>query len=109
MKKAIFLIGLVLFSGLAFAAINKDTVVFDKHLQEPATEKARISSVLINIVNENVVVIYQVGNIVEGEFVVAKEKSVTFSSEEGKTEFADLLSSMKIDINALITILGEKI
>lgn len=89
--------------------IDKNTVIFDKKIERPTTEKARIASVNINVINQEVVVVYHLGNVVDEEFVVLDQKSVTFSSQDGKEDFRDVLAGMKIDMDALISILAERI
>lgn len=89
--------------------INKDTSVFDKIVSTPDTSKARISAINIDILNQEVSVIYQLGDIIDNEFAVKKDLMYRFSSEDGKTEFVDVLASMKIDLYALIDVLKEKI
>lgn len=120
MKKyvlGLLLSGIIIFASIysSFAqvvaadVINKNTSIFDKIVTTPDTTKARISAINIDILNEKVSVIYQLGDVVDSSFVVKNDLLYTFSSEDGKTEFSDILASIKIDLNSLIDILKSKI
>lgn len=89
--------------------ISKETSLFNKRMQRPATDYIRVSSINIDIVNERVVVVYQLGNIVDSEFHVEDQRTITFTSEDGKQDFNDVLAEMKVNLPALISILMDKV
>ena len=98
MKKWI-VIFLLLTALPVYGQVSKDTVIFDKVIDRGTTQKARVASVNIDVVNQKVVVVYQLGNLVDGQFVVVDQKTDNFSTEDGKTDFTDILAGMKIDLN----------
>lgn len=106
----VFLMFGILFSVTnSLAQVTKEGAVFDKVVVNPDTTKARISSLTIDIANQQVIVVYQTGNSVDGDFVVTGETSVLFVSEDGKEDFEDVLQSMKFDLATFIDFVKTKI
>jgi hypothetical protein len=87
----------------------KEQVIFDKILQAPETRKIRISAVNINVINEEVNVIYQLGNMIEERFEVKESRVEVFKNKDGDRYYDALMNGLKLDIPSLITALNGRI
>lgn len=105
----LFLIIALSFSTNAYSQVTKENSVFDKVIVNPDTAKVRIASLTIDIVNQQVIVVFQTGNEVAGEFVVEGQTAISFITEEGKEDFNDVLTAMKFDLTTFIAFVKDRI